>query len=140
MDAIASYHMISDAAAQAIGSRAGAHLNAGLAVYVAAQFVLRDRRASVHALSLVVVLEAMDLAMGRLYSGVWHLGEVWVSIAATMFWPATIYALGRYRRHRWTKAESAKLRALELRRRSSQPFFPIGHGRSQAMVGQVAAG
>lgn len=86
------------------------HVHIGLAIYLAVQFLLRDRRASYIALLAVLLLELLNEGIERLYYGTWRWEDTLADIALSVFWPAAITALGRYRRHRWRVYQLRRMR------------------------------
>lgn len=86
------------------------HVHIGLAIYLAVQFLLRDRRASYIALLAVLLLELLNEGIERLYYGTWRWDDTLADIVLSVFWPAAITALGRYRRHRWRVYQLRRLR------------------------------
>jgi hypothetical protein len=72
-----------------------------MAIFVAVQFALRTRRASVTAFLVVVLMEATNEILDRLFCGSWRLRDTTGDIVATLFWPAAIVLLSKYRRARW---------------------------------------
>jgi hypothetical protein len=73
MDLITAYKDMTDAIEAVTGfSRPMLHLHAGMMIYIATQALLRERRGSVAALSMVVIAELGNEVMNRLYWGSWR--------------------------------------------------------------------
>jgi hypothetical protein len=109
MDISATYHSMIDWIIMTTGmSDKVLHIHAGMAIYLIAQLVLRTRRASLNALTIVFAAEAMNETMDRLYSGSWNWPDTLSDFAMTMFWPLMIVIVGRYRRQRWARREAHK--------------------------------
>ncbi|WP_336973144.1 hypothetical protein [Sphingobium aromaticiconvertens] len=81
------------------------HVHAGLAIYLGSQLLLRDRRASVIALKIVLAVAIGHECIERLYYGSWRWNDTLADIGLTLLWPAAITASGLYRRRRWRLAE-----------------------------------
>lgn len=111
METLHAYQAAAHAMTDLAGSDTFAHVHAGLAIYVIVQFVLRTRRASLLALQLVCAAELANECINRLQYGSWRLDDTIVDIVATIFWPFVLYAMSRYRRHRWA---SDQLRAARF--------------------------
>jgi hypothetical protein len=102
MDPVALYHQMTGAIVVMMGgSDKFAHMNAGMAAYLIGQAALRTRRGSLDAFLAVLLLEAANEAMDRLYAGSWRWSDTLGDIAATLFWPAALLLTARYRRRRW---------------------------------------
>jgi hypothetical protein len=115
MDFVALYHQTTDAVVVAMGgSDKLAHMNAGMAIYLVAQMALRTRRGSIDALLAVLLLEAANEAMDRLYAGSWRWPDTLGDFAATLFWPVMLLVAARYRRRRWRIGEARRRRRKPL--------------------------
>lgn len=98
------YHDATDAALSLAGlSDKMLHVHVGLAIYMLAQLVLRTRRGSIDALLAVVIAEAANEAMDRLFFGSWRWSDTLGDAGATLFWPAMLTLMSRYRRRRWER-------------------------------------
>lgn len=136
MPLLAAYESVSAACAALFGSGELAHVNAGLATYVGAQVVLRDRRASLCALQVAATMAVVDEAAGRLLLGNWGQHHGPGEVVAMLFWPAVLFALGRYRRRCWR----ARI-ATERSRKSSPASRSFAVARKvQLFVEAAAAG
>lgn len=125
METLYAYQAAAHAIAQLAGSDTSAHVHAGMAIYVLVQFVLRTRRASLLALQLVLAAELANECVNRLQYGSWRLDDTCVDIVATMFWPLVLYAMSRYRRHRWAsdQARAARFQAWIQRGRRHRKAY-----------------
>ena len=83
-----------------------AHLHGGLAIYVLMQFALRTRRASAIALQAVFGAEIINEIVQRGYYGSWRWEDSIADVLITVTWPTILYGLGKFRRTRWTAANS----------------------------------
>lgn len=83
-------------------TRSMLHIHAGMAIYLGTQFLLRDRRSSIYALVVVVQAELFNEVMNWLHRGSWNWSDTVTDILLTVFWPTVCYAVGTYRRKRWT--------------------------------------
>ena len=74
------------------------HLNAGLIIYLGAQYLLRARR-GVQLLPLLAVFlaEFGNEAIQAAYYGSWRAADTMADIGWTVFWPCMLYAHARYR-------------------------------------------
>ncbi|WP_293884096.1 hypothetical protein [Sphingomonas sp.] len=107
MEIADTYHAMIDTIIATTGlSDTVLHIHAGMAIYLLAQLMLRTRRASLNALTMVFALEAANETMDRLHSGSWNWPNTLSDFAATMFWPLMIVIVGRYRRQRWARMEA----------------------------------
>ncbi|MDF0541508.1 hypothetical protein PX699_04080 [Sphingobium sp. H39-3-25] len=111
MDLISDYHAFAEAASIWMGSDTLAHINAGLAIYVVTQTMLRTRRASIMALQVVIAAELCNEVIDRLYFGGWRWDDTIKDVVVTLFWPTVLYTLSRYRRQRWA-INQARIAAL----------------------------
>ena len=119
MDPISEYHALTEGLVAALGvSHPMMHIHAGLAIYFAAQLVLRDRRASVLGLAWVAFAELANEIIEFGYYGSWRWSDTVGDVVTTLFWPMVIVLVGRYRRRRWPTAN-------EVRPRVSQGKLPI---------------
>lgn len=101
----AAYHSLIETIIAASGmSDKLLHVHFGLGIYVLTQLFLRTRRASALALGVLLVAELFNEMMDRLYSGSWNWSDTSTDFIATMFWPAILVLVGRYRRNRWNRA------------------------------------
>ncbi len=122
MDWIALYHDLAERIVTLTGgSDKLAHVHAGLILYLGTQLVLRERRSSGTALKVVILLECANEAMDRLFWGEWRWWDTAGDAAATVFWPAASYCVGRYRRARWEAAQRLAARAGEAMPRAYSP-------------------
>ncbi|HKR91477.1 hypothetical protein [Novosphingobium sp.] len=104
MDLAASYHHVTDQILVLTGwTDKMAHLNAGMAIYVLTQLLLRTRRASLPALAMVAFLELGNEALDALFYGELRVGDSLSDIAYTLCWPAIITFIGMHRRERWNR-------------------------------------
>lgn len=94
-------------------TRAMLHLHAGMTIYLAAQFFLRDRRSSIYALVIVVQVEILNEIMNWLHRGDWHWPDTISDVLLTIFWPTVCYGVGIYRRKRWNGAPSRNLQEVQ---------------------------
>jgi hypothetical protein len=101
MDFISDYHAFAEVTSIWMGSDTLAHINAGLAIYVVTQTMLRTRRASIMALQAVIAAELCNEVIDRLYFGSWRWDDTIKDVIVTLFWPTVLYTLSRYRRQRW---------------------------------------
>lgn len=115
-------------------SRAMLHVHAGMGIYLAAQCLLRDRRASIWALLAVVQMEFFNEIMNRLAKGAWDWPDTVADIALTLFWPSLSYATGTWRRQRWAVRHAAvrpqgqgPLLSEEQRMRNLRPAPHVDH-------------
>lgn len=107
METLATYTQFTDGLVRYFHtSHAMMHVQAGLAIYFVAQFVLRDRRASVLGLAWVAFIEFVNEALQAAYYGSWRFEDTAWDIVTTLFWPAVIVISGIYRRRRWAKVVS----------------------------------
>lgn len=107
MDVVVAYHRLIEqlCANFGIGDQM-LHVHVGLGLYLGAQLVLRNRRASFDALLLVVCAELTNELLDRLFLGHWDWPDTISDVVATLFWPTLVYAIGRYRRQRWQRREA----------------------------------
>lgn len=104
MDLATSYHHATDQFLILTGwSDKMAHLNAGMAIYVLTQLMLRTRRASLPALAVVVAMELCNEGLDALFYGELRVADSLMDIAYTIAWPAIITFIGLYRRGRWKR-------------------------------------
>jgi hypothetical protein len=102
MDIAATYHAMIDAALLATGFNDKVmHVHVGLAIYVAAQIVLRTRRGSINAWLVVLSAEAGNEMMDRLFFGSWRMHDTLGDVFATLFWPTILALASLYRRKSW---------------------------------------
>jgi hypothetical protein len=107
VDISATYHSMIEWILTTTGmSDTMVHVHVGMAIYLLSQLVLRTRRASLTALTVVFALEAANETMDRLYLGSWNWPDTLSDFAATMFWPLMIVIIGRFRRQRWARREA----------------------------------
>lgn len=112
MDLADTYHHLTDQFLILSGwSDKMAHLNAGLAIYVLAQLVLRTRRASLAALAAVAGIELGNEVLDTFYYGELRVAESMADIAYTLAWPAIITLVGQYRRERWSRSKAKRAEA-----------------------------
>lgn len=110
MDLATSYHHLTDQFLVLTGwSDKMAHLNAGMAIYVLTQLMLRTRRASLPALATVVFVELCNEGLDTWFYGELRLAESLVDIAYTLAWPAIITLIGIYRRERWSRKQGPRI-------------------------------
>ena len=95
-------------------TRAMLHLHAGMTIYLAAQFFLRDRRSSIYALVIVVQVEILNEIMNWLHRGDWRWPDTISDVLLTIFWPTICYAVGTYRRKKWKGAPPQKLHDAQV--------------------------
>jgi hypothetical protein len=101
---VGRYHEATDGVLAFAGtSDKAVHVHAGLAIYMLAQLALRTRRGSIDALLAVVLAEAANEALDRLFFGSWRWSDTLGDAVATLFWPAMLTVMSRYRRHRWER-------------------------------------
>jgi hypothetical protein len=113
MDIAASYHAATEAiVAMAGGSDKLVHLNAGMAIYLGAQFLLRTRRASLRALQILFALEIANEVMDRFYYGEWRWADTVGDIVMTMLWPTVSVIVSLHRRRQWAAQEMLRRAAL----------------------------
>jgi len=121
MSPIASYIDLVNWLAQLSGAgHALLHVHIGLAIYVLVQVLMRERRASILALKIVLSLELAHEGVERLYYGSWRWGDTLGDIALTILWPAILTAASLYRRRRWRLAEKGE-RLLRQVARTAPP-------------------
>jgi hypothetical protein len=115
MDIIAAYNDLTEAIVLATGmSRPLLHVHVGMAIYVLVRLAIRERRASLYALGIVLALELANETMNALYYGSWRIEDTTADIFATLFWPSADYLVGTFRRARWTQ-DRAREKRLRLR-------------------------
>ncbi len=85
-----------------------AHMHAGLAIYVAVQFLLRTRRASGIALQAVIGAELVNEIIERAHYGSWRWDDTLADFALTIFWPSILYLMATWRRQRWARWQQAQ--------------------------------
>ena len=116
MDFAASYHHVTDQILVLTGwTDKMTHLNAGMAIYVLTQLLLRTRRASLPALAMVAFLELGNEALDALFYGELRVGDSFSDIAYTLFWPAIITFIGMHRRERWNRRREKQASRNERR-------------------------
>lgn len=122
MDAVADYHSLIDAILAATGmSDKTAHVHAGLAIFLLAQVVLRTRRGSIDALLAVVLAEALNETMDRLFFGSWRWSDTLGDIVSTLAWPTLLVVASRYRRARWQAGRRVARQGADLLRTVARP-------------------
>ncbi len=109
MSFIVAYHHMTGVILTATGmTDKEAHINAGLLIYVVVQFLLRTRRASLEALVAVAACEGLNEIFDYLFFAEPRWTDTLGDIAATLTWPIVLFAVSRYRRRRWARAESKR--------------------------------
>lgn len=112
MDFVANYHAFKETLVASAGdSHALMHVHAGLAIYVLFQVIWGTRRGSVPGLVCVALFEIFNEICDRAFYGSWRVGDTLGDIATTMFWPAVLVAVSRFRRWQWN-ARQANLESL----------------------------
>ena len=112
------------------------HVHAGLAIYIAAQWLLRTRRASVLALQIVLAAEILNEGAEALFYGDMRWGDTLWDVVTTMFWPAVLTATGLYRRRRWQVENEMK--SVGLRQiRATFNRVRAAEGRSPARIART---
>jgi hypothetical protein len=118
MTIIASYHDAIERLLAFLGmGDKMAHMQVGMGIYLIAQLVLRNRRASLDALTAVFVAELCNEVMDRLFFGSWRWADTLTDFAATMFWPTMVFAVGKYRRARWSRLHKSRRSIRTMRDR-----------------------
>ena len=127
MDPFFEYHAFTERLIGILGvSRPMMHVHAGLAIYITAQLVLRDRRASGLGLAWVAFAELVNETIQYGYYNSWRWADTGADILVTLFWPAVIVAVGRYRRRRWPDS-SAQTRGSMAPPRLAAAILPAKH-------------
>lgn len=109
MDLATSYHHLTDQFLILTGwSDKMAHLNAGMAIYVLTQLMLKTRRASLPALAIVALIEFGNEVLDTFFYGELRLTESALDFAYTLAWPAIITFIGLYRRDRWSRRQATR--------------------------------
>jgi hypothetical protein len=80
-----------------------AHVHGGLALYLAAQFVLGDRRGSPRALLVVMAAEFANELLEAMHYGSWRWHDTAGDIVATLLWPSMLLLVSWHRRRRWER-------------------------------------
>lgn len=116
METAIAYRSMIDAIVTWSGSANLMHVHAGMAIYVAAQLVLRDRRGSLVALHVVFLAEMVNEVLDWIAPrpGL-TLGDSLSDVVLTMMWPVATAAVSHYRRKRW---QQTKERRRSARRES----------------------
>ena len=110
MDIAGGYHDLIETALRLSGaSDTMLHVHSGLLIYVVAQYLLRTRRASVHALMAVAGLELANELMDALHFGALRPADTLKDIATTLAWPLVLYLLAGHRRRRWRRAAASRV-------------------------------
>jgi cell shape-determining protein MreD len=114
MDPISSYHTLIEDFVVASGlTDKMVHVHVGMAIFLCAQVVLRTRRGSIDALLIVLVAEAFNEMMDRMYFGSWRIDDTIGDVVATLFWPTMFVLVSRFRRRRWAVRKSKAEQLLE---------------------------
>jgi hypothetical protein len=74
------------------------HLNAGLIIYLAVQYLLGARWGHILPLLAVFLAEFSNEALQAAYYGSWRTADTIADIGWTVFWPCMLFAHARYRR------------------------------------------
>ena len=102
------------------GSHALAHVHAGLAIFVAVQFLMRDRRASLNALIWVAGAGLANEVIQAAHYGSPRWADTLGDIALTLLWPTILYVLGKYRRQGWRFSDAGRFRFTR-----EKPLLPV---------------
>ena len=111
MELARAYKQLIDQIVATAGPAPLLHVHAGLAIYLLARLVLRERRGSLTALHVVFAAEMLNEALDWLAaSPSWTIRDTLGDITLTMLWPVAITAVAQHRRRRWRRAATRRPR------------------------------
>lgn len=125
MEIVYLYKSLIDIVVEQSGSAELLHVHAGLAIYLLALMVVRQRRGGFLALQVVLAAELANETMDWLAaSPKWTWSDTISDFVLTMMWPTAITVVTAWRRRRWQKTIATRARpaAISASASGAAPF------------------
>lgn len=122
MEIVYLYKSLIDIIVERSGSAELLHVHAGMAIYLLALMVVRQRRGGFLALQVVLAAELANETMDWLAaSPKWTWSDTISDFVLTLMWPAAVTVVIAWRRRRWQKAVATIPRPGAISATSSGP-------------------